>query len=227
MKSRGKKLILWLLAAALMIGAMPAAVLGDEKDMEIPPVYHRDDDNETVRIVIGKTPNITIGKTSTISVAVKNTSASDWIESEIWIAQESEFKDYYEQIDETEDGDIIKTMINKYPFEITDSLNKHYKIGHVKAGASKTVNLRVNVKKDLTPGYYPVLVNVSKRSSGEGALSSGYQKTIMVWAETKETSTTKETDEGSTEPVAFALGEDQPTPQGEYQQRKYRRQQRK
>ena len=36
MKSRGKKLILWLLAAALMIGAMPAAVLGDEKDMEIP-----------------------------------------------------------------------------------------------------------------------------------------------------------------------------------------------
>ena len=76
MKSRGKKLILWLLAAALMIGAMPAAVLGDEKDMEIPPVYHRDDDNETVRIVIGKTPNITIGKTSTISVAVKNTSAS-------------------------------------------------------------------------------------------------------------------------------------------------------
>ena len=218
MKSRGKKLILWLLAAALMIGAMPAAVLGDEKDMEIPPVYHRDDDNETVRIVIGKTPNITIGKTSTISVAVKNTSASDWIESEIWIAQESEFKDYYEQIDETEDGDIIKTMINKYPFEITDSLNKHYKSGHVKAGASKTVNLRVNVKKDLTPGYYPVLVNVSKRSSGEGALSSGYQKTIMVWAETKETSTTKETDEGSTEPVAFALGEDQPTPQGEYQQ---------
>lgn len=34
-----------------------------------------------------------------------------------------------------------------YPFEITDSLNKHYKIGHINAGAKKTVNLRVNVKR--------------------------------------------------------------------------------
>lgn len=218
MKKSGKRFLLWIITAVMLLGALPFSVFGDEKDMEIPPVYHRDDDNETVRIIIGKTPSITIGKTSTISISVKNTSGQDWVDSEIWIAPENEFKDYYEQIDETEDGDIIKSMINKYPFEITDSLNKHYKIGHVKAGAQKTVNLRVNVKKDLMEGYYPVLINVSKRASGEGALSSGFEKTVMVWAETKEASTTKETDEGSTEPVAFALGENQSTPQAAYQQ---------
>lgn len=142
------------MAAAVLLGAAPSTAftaLADEKeteneDLEIPKVFHKDDDNEVVRIVIGKTPSITIGKSSTISIAVKNTTDTDWLESEIWIAPEADYQGYYDEI-EDEDGEIIKTMNATYPFEITDSLNKHYKIGHINAGAKKTVNLRVNVKR--------------------------------------------------------------------------------
>jgi len=113
-------------------------------------------------------------------------------------------------------GEIIKTMNATYPFEITDSLNKHYKIGHINAGAKKTVNLRVNVKKNLKEGYYPVKLYISKRSRGEDGMSGEFQKTVMVWAETKEASSTSESDESSTEPIGFALGENQSTPQANY-----------
>ena len=165
--------------------------------------------------MIGKTPSITIGKSSTISIAVKNTTDTDWLESEIWIAPEADYQGYYDEI-EDEDGEIIKTMNATYPFEITDSLNKHYKIGHINAGAKKTVNLRVNVKKNLKEGYYPVKLYISKRSRGEDGMSGEFQKTVMVWAETKEASSTSESDESSTEPIGFALGENQSTPQANY-----------
>lgn len=215
MKKKLKQIFIMLMAAMMLVGAMPFSALADEDDMEVPAVFHKDDDNSDVRIVIGKTPSVTIGKTSTISLSIKNTGDKDWVESEIWIGQESDYRDYYDEI-EDEDGDVIKTMKATYPFEITDTLNQHYKLGHIKANAKKTVNLRVNVKKNLEEGYYPVLIYISKRSTGEDALSGEYQKTVMVWAETKESSTTKETDEESTEPVAFALGENQSTPQGLY-----------
>lgn len=213
--NRIKRGILFLLSAMMLAGSVPFPVFADEADMEVPAVYHKDDENETVRLVIGKTPNVTIGTSDTISISVKNTTNTEWVETEVWIAPESDYRDYYDEI-EDEDGEIIKTMHATYPFEINDSLNKHYKIGHIKGGASKTVNLKVNVKKNLEEGYYPVLIYISKRASGEGALSGQYQKTVLVWAETKDTSTTKETDEGSTEPVGFALGEGQSTPQGIY-----------
>lgn len=96
------------------------------------------------------------------------------------------------------------------------ALNKHYKIGHINAGAKKTVNLRVNVKKNLKEGYYPVKLYISKRSRGEDGMSGEFQKTVMVWAETKEASSTSESDESSTEPIGFALGENQSTPQANY-----------
>lgn len=215
MKEKLKRIFIILMAAFVAAGAVPLAAFADEEDMEVPKVFHKDDDNSDVRIVVGKTPSITIGKASTISVTVKNTSDQDWLEGEIWIAQESYYRDYYDEI-EDEDGDVVKNMKATYPFEVTDSLNQHYKIGSVKAGAKKTVNIKVNAKKNLEEGYYPVLLNISKRARGEDALSGEFEKTLMVWAETKESSTTKETDEGSTEPVAFALGENQPTPEGVY-----------
>ncbi len=213
MKKKLKQIFLMWLAAIMLLGAVPFTALADEEDMEVPKVFHKDDDNDPVRLVIGKTPSVTIGKSSTISVTIKNTSDVDWVESEIWIAPESDYREYYDEV-EDEDGELIKTMKATYPFEVTDSLNQHYKAGHIKAGAKKTINLKVNVKKNLEQGYYPVLLYISKRGREEGALSGEFQKTVIVWAETKEASTTKETDEGSTEPVAFALGEGQPTPQG-------------
>lgn len=223
MRERLKRIFILFMAAAVLLGAAPSTAftaLADEKeteneDLEIPKVFHKDDDNEVVRIVIGKTPSITIGKSSTISIAVKNTTDTDWLESEIWIAPEADYQGYYDEI-EDEDGEIIKTMNATYPFEITDSLNKHYKIGHINAGAKKTVNLRVNVKKNLKEGYYPVKLYISKRSRGEDGMSGEFQKTVMVWAETKEASSTSESDESSTEPIGFALGENQSTPQANY-----------
>lgn len=47
-------------------------------------------------------------------------------------------------------------------------------------------------------------------------MSGEFQKTVMVWAETKEASSTSESDESSTEPIGFALGENQSTPQANY-----------
>lgn len=207
--------LLFLMTVCLLFGTVPVRAMADDDDMEVPPVFHKDDENETVRIVIGKTPSIAVGKTTTISVAVKNTTDTDWVETEVWIAPESDYQDYYDEIEDS-DGDIVKTMHATYPFEITDSLNKHYKVGHIKAGEKKTVNLKVNVKKNLEDGYYPVLLYISKRSKGEGALSGSFQKTVMVWAEKKDSTATTETDEAGTEPVGFALGENQSTPQGNY-----------
>ena len=210
-----KRFFLILLAVLMAMGTMPFFARADEEDMEVPPVFHKDDENDVVRLVVGKTPSVTIGKTSTISISLKNTTDTDWLEAEVWIAQESHYREYYDEI-EDEDGDLIKTMKATYPFEVTDSLNRHYKVGHINAGAQRTVNLKVNVKKNLEQGYYPVLIYISKRSRGEDDLSGEFQKTVMIWAETKESSSTSSTDEGSTEPVAFALGENQSTPQGIY-----------
>ena len=212
-----KRLWILLLVLSTFLGAMPLESFAEEEDEEIPPVFHKDDDNDEVRIVIGKTPEVTIGKSASITFSIKNTSESDWVETEVWIAQESEFKDYYDEV-EDEDGETIKTMNATYPFEITDELNKHRSIGPIKAGGKKTVTLRGNIKKNLQEGYYPIKVNIARRAKGEDALSSEYQKTVIVWAETKTSTGTTEDNEESTEPVAFALGENQSTPTGVYKE---------
>ena len=223
MRKLGKRLALLLLTACMAAGEAPMAVWAEttEAAEEIPPVHEMDDDNEYVRIVIGKTPEVTIGKSDTISVQVMNMEDKDWVEAEIWIAPESDFKGHYaddiEAADDDDDrSDIVRDMKTTYPFEITDSLNRHYKLGHIKAGGKKTVNLRVNVKKDLEPGYYPVLLYISKRNREEDALSGEFAKTVMVWAEVKESTGTSESNEDASEPVAFALGENQATPSANY-----------
>ena len=119
MRERLKRIFILFMAAAVLLGAAPSTAftaLADEKeteneDLEIPKVFHKDDDNEVVRIVIGKTPSITIGKSSTISIAVKNTTDTDWLESEIWIAPEADYQGYYDEI-EDEDGEGIQAIAN-------------------------------------------------------------------------------------------------------------------
>ena len=214
------------LAACMLMGAVPATAFAAKETTEaaetIPQVYRMDDDNDTVRLVIGKTPTLYIGKNGTVSVTLMNMEDKDWIETEIWIASEDDFRNHYsDEIIKTEDRDseessIVQSMKTIYPFEVTDSLNRHYKVGHVNKKAKKTVNLNVNVKKGLEEGYYPILIYISKRAQGEDGMSSEYAKTIMAWIETKKTTGTSETDEDSSEPVAFALGENQPTPSANY-----------
>ena len=214
------------LAVCMLMGAVPATAFAAKETTEaaetIPQVYRMDDDNDTVRLVIGKTPTLYIGKNGTVSVTLMNMEDKDWIETEIWIASEDDFRNHYsDEITKTEDRDseessIVQSMKTIYPFEVTDSLNRHYKVGHVNKKAKKTVNLNVNVKKGLEEGYYPILIYISKRAQGEDGMSSEYAKTIMAWIETKKTTGTSETDEDSSEPVAFALGENQPTPSANY-----------
>lgn len=88
MKKLGKKLLLWLLAACMIMGEAPVSAFADttESAEEIPPVHEMDDDNEYVRVVIGKTPEVTIGKSDTISVQIMNMEDRDWVEAEVWIA---------------------------------------------------------------------------------------------------------------------------------------------
>ena len=214
------------LAACMLMGAVPATAFAAKETTEaaetIPQVYRMDDDNDTVRLVIGKTPTLYIGKNGTVSVTLMNMEDKDWVETEIWIASEDDFRNHYsDEITKTEDRDseessIVQSMKTIYPFEVTDSLNRHYKVGHVNKKAKKTVNLNVNVKKGLEEGYYPILIYISKRAQGEDGMSSEYAKTIMAWIETKKTTGTSETDEDSSEPVAFALGETQSTPSANY-----------
>lgn len=214
------------LAACMLMGAVPATAFAAKETTEaaetIPQVYRMDDDNDTVRLVIGKTPTLYIGKNGTVSVTLMNMEDKDWVETEIWIASEDDFRNHYsDEITKTEDRDseessIVQSMKTIYPFEVTDSLNRHYKVGHVNKKAKKTVNLNVNVKKGLEEGYYPILIYISKRAQGEDGMSSEYAKTIMAWIETKKTTGTSETDENSSEPVAFALGENQSTPSANY-----------
>ena len=214
------------LAACMLMGAVPATAFAAKETTEaaetIPQVYRMDDDNDTVRLVIGKTPTLYIGKNGTVSVTLMNMEDKDWIETEIWIASEDDFRNHYsDEITKTEDRDseessIVQSMKTIYPFEVTDSLNRHYKVGHVNKKAKKTVNLNVNVKKGLEEGYYPILIYISKRAQGEDGMSSEYAKTIMAWIETKKTTGTSETAEDNSEPVAFALGENQSTPSANY-----------
>lgn len=214
------------LAACMLMGAVPATAFAAKETTEaaetIPQVYRMDDDNDTVRLVIGKTPTLYIGKNGTVSVTLMNMEDKDWVETEIWIASEDDFRNHYsDEITKTEDRDseessIVQSMKTIYPFDVTDSLNRHYKVGHVNKKAKKTVNLNVNVKKGLEEGYYPILIYISKRAQGEDGMSSEYAKTIMAWIETKKTTGTSETDEDSSEPVAFALGENQSTPSANY-----------
>ena len=226
MKIKGLRWMATFLAACMLMGAVPATAFAAKETTEaaetIPQVYRMDDDNDTVRLVIGKTPTLYIGKNGTVSVTLMNMEDKDWIETEIWIASEDDFRNHYsDEITKTEDRDseessIVQSMKTIYPFEVTDSLNRHYKVGHVNKKAKKTVNLNVNVKKGLEEGYYPILIYISKRAQGEDGMSSEYAKTIMAWIETKKTTGTSETDEDSSEPVAFALGENQPTPSANY-----------
>lgn len=223
MKMKMKRFVLFLLSALMIIGAIPLTAFADvdeDEDESIPKVYHKDDDNDALRLVIGKTEEVTIGKTSTISVVIKNTSDTDWKKTYVRIAPEDYYKDYYYDIEEDdedeEDSDIIRSVKTTYPFEITDSLNEYHNIGPIKAGAKKTANLKVSMKRNLEEGYYPVLINVTTEMSDE--IQRDFEKTMIIWAESKTTSTDDEDNEETAEPVAFSLGEGQATPQGIYDQ---------
>ena len=131
MKIKGLRWMATFLAACMLMGAVPATAFAAKETTEaaetIPQVYRMDDDNDTVRLVIGKTPTLYIGKNGTVSVTLMNMEDKDWIETEIWIASEDDFRNHYsDEITKTEDRDseessIVQSMKTIYPFEVTGS----------------------------------------------------------------------------------------------------------
>ena len=65
MKIKGLRWMATFLAACMLMGAVPATAFAAKETTEaaetIPQVYRMDDDNDTVRLVIGKTPTLYIG----------------------------------------------------------------------------------------------------------------------------------------------------------------------
>lgn len=220
MKKRLKQLFLFMMAVVMMFTSIPMTAFADEADDEIPSVFFKDSDNDDIRLVVGTTPELTIGKTSTISVTIKNPTDIDWKKTQVQIASEDDYREYYGDLDEDDliyGSNVIQSKDITYPFEIIDSLNAWKSAGTIKAGNKKTVSFRVTAKKDLKEGYYPILIKVTAEDEEGKALTSvPYVKTLMVWAKVKTSTGTTETEEGNTEPVAFALGEGQSTPQGVY-----------
>ncbi len=217
MRKMLKRFFILMLAAVMMITSVSLTAFAEEDEEEIPKVYYKDDDNSNLRLIIGSTEEVTIGKSSTISITLKNNSGEDWKKTTVWIAEEEAYKDYYDiDVDDEDSSDIVRSMKTTYPFEINDSLNKQKNIGSIKDGSKKTANIKVSVKKNLEEGYYPVLIRVA--TENENGNLREYEKTMIIWAETKTSTGTTENDETGTEPVAFALGENQPTPQGIYGQ---------
>ena len=222
MKKKLRQLLFFMLATVMLFTSISFPALADETttnpDELIPPVFYKDHDNSDVRVIIGATEEITIGGTSTITITVKNNSEEDWKKTKIQIVPERLHREYYSGEDELgweQESGLIHSMNLTYPFEIIDSLNVDKNIGPIKSGSKKNASFRVSVKKDLKQGYYPVLFQIGTEDE-DGYVTDYYYKTVIVWAKTKTTTGDTEEDKTNTEPVAFALGESQSTPQGTY-----------
>ncbi len=222
MMRRFKTVILILLTVMLACSSVGTAWADED---EPPKVYEKDDGRNELRLIIGKTPSLTIGKSGTLSVTIENIKAEssenkdDWSEVKAWIAGESEFHEYYDSLrnyniseddDENLGSEIVRSVIPIYPFETTENLNKIKDVGRINDGDKKTVNFSVSMRKDLEEAYYPVEICIATSEYNY------YTMTVIIWAQEKTSSSSSETNEADTEPVAFALGENQPTPVGNY-----------
>lgn len=218
-----KKFIFILLSLMLTCGSTGTAWADETSAEDVPLIYHDDAPNDEVQVRVTKTQVMTIGTSSTITVTIVNPTNEDWTDVEVWIGSETDFRDHYSDEIEREldaelneeDSDIVRSWIMTYPFERTDTLEVHHKLGTIKAGQKKNVNLKVTARRDLDESYYPVLLEIN-RTLKDSESTNELWKTAVVWAQEKSSSSSKETDEADTEPVAFALGENQSTPVGFY-----------
>ena len=84
MKIKGLRWMATFLAACMLMGAVPATAFAAKETTEaaetIPQVYRMDDDNDTVRLVIGKTPTLYIGKNGLFRYAQKGADAQKFIQ---------------------------------------------------------------------------------------------------------------------------------------------------
>ena len=196
--NKGRKGLLWLLAALMVIGAMPGAA------------FAQYDLSRNTYIDVKKAPSGKTGENVTINMVFTNNGSNDLNNVAVRFDRDLAEQEYQAKEDADEDtkysGDI-------FPFEITSSTFDNKKLGTVKSGTSKSISLTARVRRDIAEGYYlvPLEVVTDALKKDDGAHAS-YEK-VNIWI-TKSTSTTESgKDEGT---IQFELGENQNTPSGIY-----------
>lgn len=189
---KGRKGILWLLAALMVFGTMPAAA------------FAQYDLSKNTYIDVKKTPSGTTGDNVTINMVFTNDTDHD-LNGVAVMFDRSVAEEEYEA---TEDADEeTKYTGEVFPFEITSSTFDAKILGTVKSGSSKNFSLSARVRRDISEGYYTVPLEVKT-----GGSHATYER-VNVWI--KKSSGT--TESGNTEgTIQFEMGENQNTPFGIY-----------
>lgn len=195
-----RKGILWLLAALMIIGAMPGAA------------FAQYDLSKNTYIDVKKTPSGKTGENVTINMVFTNNSGNDLNNVAMRFDRDLAEQEYRATEDADEDSKYTGSV---FPFEITSSTFDNKKLGTVKSGSSKSISLTGRVRRDIAEGYYLVpLEVVTDASKKDDGAHSSYEK-VNIWI-TKSSSTTESgKDEGT---IQFELGENQNTPFGIYPQ---------
>ncbi len=195
-----RKGILWLLAAFMIIGAMPGAA------------FAQYDLSKNTYIDVKKTPSGKTGENVTINMVFTNNSGNDLNNVAVRFDRDLAEQEYRATEDADEDSKYTGSV---FPFEITSSTFDNKKLGTVKSGSSKSISLTGRVRRDIAEGYYLVpLEVVTDASKKDDGAHSSYEK-VNIWI-TKSSSTTESgKDEGT---IQFELGENQNTPFGIYPQ---------
>lgn len=190
MRQSVRRLRRWLtvmLAAVMMISAMPVTALASEVTVS------------SDKITRGKT-----GKSLSVSFRIRNNSGRDY--ENLSIGFDVSGGDIWDEDDED-----MKYGYS-FPFELTGSLNdtdnpKH--IGRLGKDKERTVSLTGQVRRDLSEGYYKVPVVVMD----EDGSWLGWED-LRVWI--SKSTGTDDDDDDETKTYDFVLGEGQSTPRGAY-----------
>lgn len=187
---RMKKIMIWLLAAVMIVAAMPASA------------FALINTKENIYIIVGSTPTGKVGKTMTLSLTLRNATGEDQNFMGVGVNENV----YFDDEDEEEDRSRI------FPFEVLEStFTPVYTKGRMEPGAERKVSLKLKVRKDITAGYYSVEFAVY----GENGNIVGYEF-VNIWISTSSGSS-DETEE-EVKGTDFILGEGQGTPNGIYPQ---------
>lgn len=151
---RLKRGVALLLAALLMVGAMPLYAMAALEDTA---------NNRTV--ISSSIPKGKIGKSMTVSFTVKNHTENDWEDISVGIAESDS---YSSSKDDLEGGRL-------FPFEVTTTTFKPRYIGKISAGKSRGVSLSAKVRSDLAEGYYGVRIDVRDK---DGVIESEF---VNIW----------------------------------------------
>lgn len=191
---RGRKGILWLLAALMIVAAMPSAS------------FAQYDLSKNTYIDVKKTPSGKTGENVTINMVFTNDTSND-LNGVAVMFDRSVAEEEYEATEDDDGDEETRYTGDVFPFEITSSTFDAKILGTVKSGSSKNFSLTARVRRDISEGYYMVPLEVKT-----GGSHASYEK-VNIWI-TKSSTTTESGDTEGT--IQFELGENQNTPSGTF-----------